>query len=386
MVIFSDSQLLRDVGQMFIVGFDGATTEAPSSIRQALGDEEIGGVVLFSRNIDSVEQVGKLNEDIHAVCADTQAPPFVAVDQEGGRVARLRAPLTPIPPMRNLGAATDLRDVARVSEVMATEIRSLGFNLNFAPVLDVDTNPDNPVIGDRAFSDDPERVARCGAGFLLGHHTAGVVPCGKHFPGHGDTVADSHKELPRLAHDRQRLESVELYPFERAVAADIPMIMTAHLEVPAIDPAYPATLSAPILRGVLRTQLGFEGVIITDCLEMNAVADHFEITEMIDGGVEAGVDIFLICHTEEKWRAAIDHLYERAANDEKVRQSVAESAERVRRVKRELLDHWPRPWTAPEDSRRWLGRAQHRRIVEPYLDGDSANDDDPTQPDTSTDG
>ncbi len=378
-----DTELAADVGQLFIVGFDGAPRTAPDPIRRALEEQRIGGVILFSRNVDSIDQICALNASLHAACADHDTPPFIAVDQEGGRVQRLRSPLTPIPTMRSLGAALDLRDVARVSQVQAEEIGTLGFNLNFAPVLDVDTNPDNPVIGDRSFSSDPERVARCGAGFLVGHHTAGVVPCGKHFPGHGDTVTDSHLELPRLPHDRERLETVELYPFERAVAADIPMIMTAHIEIPAIDPAYPATLSAPILRGLLRTQLGFDGVIITDCLEMKAVADNFEIVEMVDRGLEASVDIFLICHTEEKWKTAFEHLYEQASKDEEVRRRVQESAARIRRLKRDLLGHWPHPWTPPEDPEKWLGTPQHRAVVEPYLDGEGANDDDPTRPQIS---
>jgi beta-N-acetylhexosaminidase len=376
---FGDRELAKKVGQLFVVGFSGATKEAPESVRRALANSEIGGVILFRRNVGDVDQVAALSADIHEAAKDAPAPPFVAVDQEGGRVVRLEAPLTPVPPMRSLGQAADLRDVARVSQMMAEEIRELGFNLNFAPVIDVDTNPDNPVIGDRAFSSDPERVARCGAGFMLGHHTAGVVPCVKHFPGHGDTIVDSHVDLPTIEHDRTRLDKIELYPFERAVAADAPMIMTAHVQIPALDPFYPATMSPMIIDGILRKEMGYDGVVVTDCLEMKAVADRFEIEEMVDRSLDAGVDLFLICHTEEKWKKAMRHLYERALDDDKVRARVEESAERVLSLKEELLGHWPRPWTGTDDYRQFLGNPDHLALVEPYRSDDSANDDDPTR-------
>ncbi len=376
---FSNVELAEAVGQLFVVGFPDAPTEAPPSIRDALASSHIGGVILFRRNIDDVDQLVALTTDLHQAAADAGEPPFLAVDQEGGRVVRIGPPLTPLPTMRSLGSAPDLRDVARVSEMLATEIRALGFNLNFAPVLDVDTNPDNPVIGDRAFSDSPDKVARCGAGFMLGHHSAGVIPCGKHFPGHGDTVTDSHRDLPRLMHDEERLEEVELYPFRRAVAAEIPMLMTAHVQLPAVDAFHPATLSTPILDGLLRKKLGFDGVVITDCLEMKAVADRYDIEEMIDLGIEAGVDIFLICHTEEKWRAAHRHLYERATAEDKIRARVEESANRVRKLKTDLLGHWPHPWKPREGLHDLIGRADHRALVEPFLD-DTDGGSDPTEP------
>ena len=382
MLDFADSELAKQVGQLFIVGFDGATPQAPHAVRQALAAGTIGGAILFRRNVDNVDQVAALTADLHGAAAPAPYLPFVAVDQEGGRVVRLKEPLTPLPTARALGAARDLRDVSRVSEVLATELSTLGFNLNFAPVLDVDTNPDNPVIGDRAFSDDPTHVARCGAGFMLGHHAAGVVPCGKHFPGHGDTTTDSHLELPRLDHDRARLDEVELYPFQRNIAAGIPMLMTAHIMIPALDPDHPATLSAPIIDGLLRDELGFDGVVITDCLEMKAVADRYEIEEMIDLGISAGVDLFLICHTEAKWTAAVEHLYQRASTDELVRRRVEESAARVVQLKEDLMGHWPRPWEPQPSFKESLGLDTDRALVAPYLDNTPRAD--PTEADSAT--
>ena len=363
--------LERNLGQLFLVGFPGKTNQAPQSIRQALAEERIGGTILFRRNLEDLEQIKELTESIHQAAALASAPPFVAIDQEGGRVVRIRAPLTELPTMRALGSAQDLRDVARVSEVLATEIAALGFNLNFAPVLDVDSNPDNPVIGDRAFSANPERVARCGAGFLVGHHTAGVIPCGKHFPGHGDTLEDSHKALPRLMHDLERLEAVELFPFERAIAAGIPMLMTAHIELPLLDAFRPATLSASILDDLLRKRLRFEGVIVTDCLEMKAVADRYEIEEMVELGLEAGVDLFLICHTEEKWRRAYNHLLELARKDIRIEKRIAASATRIRKMKTDLLGHWTRPWSPSAAMLATIGCEEHQKIVAPYVKSDT---------------
>lgn len=374
-----EAQLRADAGQMLIVGFDGPHTETPEPVAQALRDGEVGGVILFRRNVESIEQLVALTTDLHAQ-VEGDLPPWVAVDQEGGRVVRVREPLTPIPPMRALGRAADQRAVARVSEVLATEISVLGFNLNFAPVLDVDTNPDNPVIGDRAFSNDPERVARAAAGLMVGHHTAGVVPCGKHFPGHGDTLQDSHHTLPRLMHDEKRLRGVELFPFMRAVGAGIPMIMTAHIELPVIDAFAPATFSPRILQGILREEMGFEGVIITDCLEMKAVSERYTIEEMVDLGLDAGLDIFLICHTEAKWRAAFERIVQKAKADPEIRQKVAASAERVRKLKRELLGHWPRPYQAPADLMEILGCEEHRQITAPFFEDGEVAGVDPTEP------
>lgn len=370
--------LVQEIGQMLLVGFPDAKDTLPSAVEQALRNGEVGGTILFRRNVGTIDQLLSLTAQIHDAAKHASAPPFVGVDQEGGRVVRVKEPLTPIPPMRNLGQATDLRDVAAVSEVIATELAALGFNLNFAPVLDVDTHPDNPVIGDRSFSDDPERVARCGAGFLVGHHTAGVIPCGKHFPGHGDTLIDSHLDLPRITHDKARLKKIELFPFERTIVADIPMIMTAHIELPALDPDHPATFSRPILTDLLRKELNFKGVIITDCLEMRAVADRYEIKEMVDLGLEAGIDIFLISHSEEKWRAAFERLYDLASSNPDIRRRVEESARRIRSLKAELLSHWPRPWTPSTTAKDLLGSAEHQKIMAPFLNT-AQKGEDPTE-------
>ncbi len=356
----SQKVLEQAIGQLLCVGFQGTDT-LPDAVSEALAAGQIGGVILFRRNVESPDQVAKLNAQIHDAASHAVVAPFVAVDQEGGRVARLREPLTLIPPMRVLGDTNDTKLVSAVSEVMATEVSALGFNLNFAPVLDVDTNPDNPVIGDRAFSSDPDVVARMGGAFLLGHLTSGVVSCGKHFPGHGDTDTDSHLELPVLPHDGERLEKVELVPFQRLMANGIPMLMTAHIQVPALDTVHPATLSHAVMTRLLRDELGYDGVVVTDDLEMKAVADRYSVEEMVELGLRAGVDLFLICHTEALWQRAFAHLCELAKNDLD-RSRIFESANRIMRLKDEYLASWPRPWS-PGDYDSVLGCLEHKNTL-----------------------
>lgn len=359
----SEQTLRQAVGQLFVIGFRGDGDSPPEEVRQALADGEIGGVVLFRRNVSDVDQVAALNESVHAAAADAVAAPFVSLDQEGGRVVRIKDPLTPLPPMRAVGATGDFGLAADIAEVIATEVAALGFNLNFSPVLDVDTNPDNPVIGDRAFSRDAAVVSRMGGAFLFGHLKAGVVPCGKHFPGHGDTDTDSHHELPVLNHPPERFEEVELVPFQRTIAADIPMIMTAHVKVPALDTVHPATLSHAVMHRLLREELGYDGVVITDDLEMKAVAERYSEEEMIELGLRAGVDIFLICHEFEKFRRAHDHLLNLARDNAGDRERVFESANRVMRLKDGLLGSWPRPWKRLAGWREELGSAEHRAVL-----------------------
>lgn len=369
----SDEQLRAALGQLFVIGFRGDEEAPPQQVAEALAAGAIGGVVLFRRNVRDVDQVVALNQAIHAAAASAVAAPFVSLDQEGGRVVRLKEPLTPIPPMRRIGDTGDYGLAADIAEVVATEVGALGFNLNFAPVLDVDTNPDNPVIGDRSFSRDPEVVSRMGGAFLFGHLAAGVVPCGKHFPGHGDTDTDSHLELPVLNHPPERFEEIELVPFQRTIAAEIPMLMTAHVLVPALDTTHPATLSHAVMHRLLREELAYEGVVITDDLEMNAVAERYTPEEMVTLGLRAGVDIFLICHEFSKYQAAYDRLFELARSNDLDRHRVLQSANRVMDLKRDLLASWPRPWAPMDNWRDVLGCAEHAAVLQRFADVDPAS-------------
>jgi beta-N-acetylhexosaminidase len=278
-------------GQLLFAGFEG--TEVPRELAELLAQGRIGGVILFARNIEGPAQVARLTAALHAA-APADAPVLLAIDQEGGRVQRLRAPWTEWPPMRWLGERDDLAATTAVATALARELGDLGIGLDFAPVVDVDTNPQNPVIGDRSFSRDPARVARHAAAFISAMQAAGVAACAKHFPGHGDTQSDSHLELPRLDHDLDRLREVELPPFRAAIAAGVASVMTAHVLFPRLDRARPATL-APDVMNLLRGELGYDGVVFGDDLEMKAVADHFAPEPLVRGCLEAGCDALLVC-------------------------------------------------------------------------------------------
>ncbi|MEE3328024.1 MAG: beta-N-acetylhexosaminidase [Myxococcota bacterium] len=367
--------LEKAAAQMLMVGFHGAPAAVPDAIRQALGDG-LGGVVLFRRNIEDIHQLMALTDSILQAAPAEGPTPFVAVDQEGGRVVRLREPLTPIPPLRKIGDRTDPAWTKDVSAMMARELKAVGVNLNFAPVIDVDTNPDNPVIGDRSFSNDPQQVAEHGRAFVAGHLESGILPCAKHFPGHGDTHVDSHLDLPRLAHELTRLEHTELYPFAELFQDDPPLVMTAHILFEALDPQHPATLSRAILQGLLREKLAYRGLVISDCLEMNAVSKRYAMEEMIELGLDAGIDIFLICHTESLWRRAWDHLIHLGQKNEESRTRILASAQHIKRRKMEVLN----TTSIIGDPFTLLGCKQHRSLISAVdLDQAITETHDPTE-------
>jgi beta-N-acetylhexosaminidase len=277
-------------GQLLFVGFDGH--EIPPALGRRIREGRIGGVVLFRRNIGDPDQVRTLIRTLHEL-APADAPLTVAIDQEGGRVQRLRAPWTEWPAMRTFGEGPVERTVA-FAKALALELLDVGVDLDFAPVVDVDSNPNNPVIGDRSFARDPATVGRHAAAFIEAMESAGVATCAKHFPGHGDTDLDSHLALPRLDLALDRLERTELPPFRAAIAAKVASVMTAHVLFPKLDPKRPATLS-PTVMGLLRDQLGYDGLVFSDDIEMKAVADHFSVEQRSLGVLEAGVDVILAC-------------------------------------------------------------------------------------------
>jgi len=296
-------------GQLLFAGFEG--TQVPGDLARLIADGRVGGVILFARNLRDPHQVRALTRELHSHASE-EAPLLIAIDQEGGRVQRLREPWTEWPPMRGVGDADDLDLTRAVAIALARELSDLGIFLDFAPVMDVDTNPDNPVIGDRSFGRDPERVARHGRAFVTAMQEAGVAACAKHFPGHGDTSTDSHLELPRLDHDLDRLRRVEMMPFRAAVEAKVASIMTAHVLFPRLDKKRPATLS-PEVMALLREELGYEGVVFSDDLEMKAVADHFAPEKLVSGCLAAGVDGLLVCH-DASLRLEVLRRLERASD------------------------------------------------------------------------
>jgi beta-N-acetylhexosaminidase len=324
-------ELPRLCGQILVGGFEGP--ELPDRYRQALREGRRGGAILFRRNVPELAAVTAVTAALRTA-GPADLPPFIGIDQEGGRVTRLPAPFLTLPPMRVLGELDDLGLTRRAARAVGAELAAVGINLDFAPVLDVDSNPDNPVIGDRSFGRDPRTVMRHGVAFLQGLQDQNVLACGKHFPGHGDTSVDSHLDLPVITLDRARLERIELPPFRAASGAGIASFMTAHVVCEALDPGVPATLSRAICASLLRAEIGFEGVLFSDDLEMAAVAARYPVEEAAVEAVWAGCDALLICRSEDMQDRAHEALVKKAEADPRFRQRVAEAAGRCIRVRR----------------------------------------------------
>jgi beta-N-acetylhexosaminidase len=339
---------LRDVrrhaGQIFMVGFGGHSV--PPEVAALAREFDLGGAILFARNVSGAEQVSEMAFDLRSL--GQEQPLWVGVDQEGGRVARLRTDFTRWPPMATLGRAGHGRDLAkRFATALAGELAAVGITIDFAPVLDVATNAANPVIGDRALSDRADVVADLGRLIIEALQSAGIAACGKHFPGHGDTSVDSHHELPLVEHPLERLREVELQPFRAAIEAGVASIMVGHLLVPALDEVNPGPLSRAIVTEWLRHELGFEGLIATDDMEMKAISGHRPADEAAVDAVAAGCDMVLICGTDHDVQArAVEGLI-RAVESERVPASRVEDAiARQRRAKERFLAALPpRPLT-----------------------------------------
>lgn len=351
---------------LFVVGFPGPQ---PDDEVKRLVDDGVAGVILFKRNVGTARETAEL---VGALKRHAGRPFLAAVDQEGGRVARLRGtPFTALPPMRELGRRGDEALARRAGRLLAFETRACGFDWNFAPVVDVDTNPANPVIGDRSFAREAAEVARLGVALAQGLEAGGVASCAKHFPGHGDTSQDSHLDLPSLPHHLERLRAIELLPFEAYAKAKLASVMTAHVVFEALDPSVPATMSKRAMGELLRGQLGFEGVIVSDDLEMKAIAANFTIERAVVESLDAGVDCFLVCHHPEVQRKAIDAIV-RAVASGRLRQEQVEAAHR--RVSA-LVQRFAR---GPEERWAELGSPEHQRLAE-GLDAGHFTGVDPTE-------
>ncbi|MGE0400131.1 MAG: beta-N-acetylhexosaminidase [Kofleriaceae bacterium] len=365
----------QDIGQLLWFGFAGPTVTP--ALRAKLDAGEIGATILFKRNlvveavtangvtqeVTDVDALVALNAELHRSAPDG-TPALVAVDHEGGVVQRVRAPATHWPPMLS---HDQLEDAAaeilseQVGRMLGHELRAMGFDVDFAPVLDIHTNPANPIIGNRAFGTTPDAVAKRALAFAQGLHEAGVLACGKHFPGHGDTTTDSHLELPRVDHSWERLAAVELEPFARAAKAKLPMIMTAHVVFAALDALRPATMSPKVVTGVLRDRLGYEGVIVSDDLDMSAIAEHMEVGFAAVSAVRAGCDVLLLCRREDHQAVAEEALIKEAEKDSAFRAIAGASAQRVRAMKKA---HAQNQAARPAPGRDVIGSFEHRRLAD----------------------
>ena len=327
--------------RMVCVGFDGpAVTD---ELRSLIG-RGVSCVILFTRNFCDARQLAELCHEIKGLA---DRPILIGVDQEGGRVQRFRGDgFTEIPSMRELGRQGDPVRVRGIGAVLAKELQAVNIDLNFAPVLDVDSNPANPVIGERSFASDSELVAHMGCAMIeglqgrsgtQGEPASGVAACGKHFPGHGDTSVDSHLALPRLPHEMERLQRVELPPFCAAIQAGVAAIMTSHVLFEAIDPHRPATMSPAVIDGLLRKQLGFDRVVFSDDLEMKAVLEHYGVAETVTQAAIAGVDVMCVCSKHDLQNLAIESLIKAVDDGLLDKQQVEKSNRRLDSMMRRFV-------------------------------------------------
>jgi len=328
--------LKEKIGQFLMVSFKGPMLDRET--KRFLKEFSIGGVILFKDNLADETKAVSLCNEIKGIgkTSSYPIPLFIAVDQEGGRVSRLQNLIPPVPPAGAMGQTGSTELVGSYFRRMARELRLLGINMNMAPVLDIHTNEKNPVIGDRAFGRDYKTVARLGIEAAKALHDEGIIAVGKHFPGHGDTSLDSHLDLPELPHDKKRLKRVELKPF-RAAIGSVFALMTAHVLYRGVDPLYPATLSRKILHDLLRKELGFGGVVISDDLMMKAVTGRYEIGEAAVLAKNAGVDILLVCHSREAAARVFESLIRSAEKKEVLLRTVDMSLNRILKLKERYL-------------------------------------------------
>ncbi len=336
--------LREKIGQMLVFGWvdieegDGLTVNPHAA---SLIDEMfVGGLILMNRNMKTITQLRAVTDAMQQKAqARGLSPLFVAVDQEGGRDSRFLPPeFTNHPSAWEIGETGNPDYARQIARTMGEELLSVGINWDFAPVLDVNNNPDNPIIGHRSYGADPQLVTEMGVAAVHGFQDdAGILSCGKHFPGHGDTDVDSHKALPRVPHSMEHLRAMELVPFQAAMAAGLAAIMTAHIVFPALDPNLPATLSPAVLTGLLREEMGFDGLIITDCLEMNGVADGWGAPEAAVLAAIAGADLLLCCHTLERQRGIQAALVEAVETGRLSEAQVDAAVARIQAAKKRWL-------------------------------------------------
>lgn len=334
------STLVEDFGQLFLVAFDGPAL--PSDVAEFLRTFRIGGVVLFGDNYRDLAQLGALTADLQRRAATPEQPLFVATDHEGGRVQRFREGFTRLPPMAACGGA-EPRETAAIHRLAARELRGAGINFNFAPVADLCPADLPGAIGDRAFGVDPQGVAAHVAAAVCGIQAEGLLACAKHFPGHGATVDDSHRVLPVIDRTMAELAAGDLVPFRAAIAAGVGAVMTAHVVYPrAADGELPASLSPRWLHGVLRGDLGFDGLIVTDALEMKALRSRYSYAECGRRALEAGSDVLLYYKEAHLYEAfwELRSSFERGEIDPA---PIAVSLDRVLLAKRRLRRWRPEP-------------------------------------------
>jgi beta-N-acetylhexosaminidase len=326
-----DMTLNEKIGQMVMVGLDGYAID--DSARMMIESYYVGGFVLFGHNIKSSEQLLNLINSLKKSNSKNKTPLFLSVDEEGGRVSRMHDEFKKLPANKTIAKVNSVEFSYKIGSILAEEVKSFGFNMNFAPVLDINSNPQNPVIGDRSFGSDEKIVSELGVQTMKGIQAGGVISVIKHFPGHGDTSIDSHVNLPFLDNDMDRLKSFELVPFKGAIQNQADAVMVAHILLNKIDPQNPASISKIIITDLLRKQLNFNGLIITDDMTMGAIVKNYDIGDASVKSINAGSDIVLVCHGYDNGIAAIDALKKAVQNGIISEDRINESVYRILKLK-----------------------------------------------------
>jgi beta-N-acetylhexosaminidase len=362
-MLLSQMPIAQKTGQTLMIGFEGLTLTP--ELREMIERYHIGGVILFERNIASPDQVAQLTTDLQRVARESGKPPLlIGIDQEGGRVVRLReqAGFVEFPSAMAVAATGDPCNARHVAQALAIELRAVGINVDFAPVLDVNNNPTNPVIGTRSFGCDPRYVAQYGVAFIEAMQAEGVLAFGKHFPGHGDTGVDPHFALPMIVHSLNQLESIEFVPFYAAFAAQVAGIVSAHVIFPALDPTpgRPATLSPAVLTGLLRDRMGYDGLLVTDSLEMGALVEAgYTPPQAALASFTAGADVLLFNKGHDDHRQAFKLILDEVQCSKRAAKRLEAATRRILLAKARLGLFDSVPHTVPTS----VGTADRRSLA-----------------------
>lgn len=355
------------IGQHMLIGVAGAALT--NEEKKFIVDNNISGVVLFARNCIEPRQIRDLCAEIQSLRhkMKDKAPLFIGIDMEGGRVHRLKPPFTQWPALKKIGDLDAPTVAFHFTQRMGAELISVGINLDFAPCIDVYTNPANTVIGDRAVSSDPHQVEKMSSALIRGYIKSGVLSCAKHFPGHGHTVIDSHEELPVEDADMKRLNEVELVPFRKALRSRVDMVMTAHILFKNVDPKWPVTLSEIFLKKMIRDDLKYRGLIITDDLDMKAMAKHYDKSQIPIRAMQAGADLLLYCNEPESPPIAIEGLIEAVVQGQLKQSDLEQTHKKILDVKKvKILSPDPRPI---EEAMEVIGCSEHQYLAECIRNG-----------------
>ncbi len=327
----NNMSLDQKIGQLLIGGFNGYTVD--SNTEKLINEKYLGGFILFQRNVKDSNQLLELTNNLKSLNKDNIAPLFISADEEGGDVTRMPDEIKKLPSNSFIGKVNDENFSYNIGKTLGRKLNAFGLNMDYAPVLDINSNPNNPVIGVRSFGDNESIVTILGINTMEGIKSQKVIPVIKHFPGHGDTYVDSHIGLPVVNYDLKRLNDFELVPFKAAIAAGADTIMTAHILLPKLDPKYPATLSYNIITNLLRKDIGFDGVVITDDMTMGAILKNYDIGDAAVKAINAGADIILVSHKYENIQKVISSIKEAVLNKTITEDRVNESVYRILSLK-----------------------------------------------------